>query len=119
LAEEHSLSLIPYYGLARGFLTGKYRSPEAGVDDGASPRAQAAAAFATPQGLKIIDLLEEIGAAHGVSIATTALGWLRAQPTVVAPLASASRVGQVADLPAAGTLELSTDELAALGRISA
>jgi aryl-alcohol dehydrogenase (NADP+) len=74
--------------------------------------------YATPQGLAIIDALESIGRAHGASIAATALAWLRAQPTVVAPIASASRVDQVADLVAAGTLELTASELEELDRLS-
>ena len=73
---------------------------------------------ATPAGLAVIDALEEIGNAHGASIATTALAWLRAQPTVVAPLASASRPEQVADLVASMPLELSADELARLADVS-
>ena len=57
-------------------------------------------------------------ARHGVSIAATALGWLRAQPTVAAPIASASRVGQVADLLDGARVELTADELAELDRVS-
>lgn len=74
--------------------------------------------YATPQGLAIIDALESIGQAHGASIAATALAWLRAQPTVAAPIASASRVDQVADLITAGSLDLTAEELAELDRVS-
>jgi len=116
IAAEHGISLLPYYGLAAGFLTGKYRSTEPPAD--ASPRAAGAATYATPQGLAIVDELERIGAAHGASIAATALAWLRVQPMVAAPIASASRVDQVPDLLASATLELTADELAALDRIS-
>jgi aryl-alcohol dehydrogenase-like predicted oxidoreductase len=117
LATEFDLSLVPYYGLASGFLTGKYRSADAA--DQSSPRAGGAAEYATPQGLRIIDTLEEVGAAHGASIAATALAWLRAQPTVAAPIASASRVEQVADLLTSARLELTPEEVAALERVSA
>ncbi|WP_022880340.1 aldo/keto reductase [Microbacterium sp. B19] len=116
VAEEFGLSLVPYYALASGFLTGKYRTTDAAGD---SPRAGGAAKLATPAGLAVIDTLEEIGNAHGASIATTALAWLRAQPTVVAPIASASRPEQVADLVASMSLELSGDELARLDEVSA
>jgi len=116
VAEEFGLSLVPYYALASGFLTGKYRTTDAAGD---SPRAGGAAKLATPAGLSVIDALEEIGNAHGASIATTALAWLRAQPTVVAPIASASRPEQVADLVASMSLELSGDELARLDEVSA
>lgn len=117
LAELENLSLVPYFALASGFLTGKYRSTDAAGHG--SPRAEGAAAYATPQGLKIIDALERIGAAHEVSIASTALAWLRAQPTVAAPIASASRVEQVQDLLDGGRIELTTEEVAELSRVSA
>ena len=117
VAEEFGLSLVPYYGLASGFLTGKYRSTDAAGQS--SPRAGGASKYATPQGLAIIDALEQIGRAHDISIAATALSWLRAQPTVVAPIASASRVDQVADLLTSARLDLSPEELAALDAVSA
>ncbi|MEX0153167.1 aldo/keto reductase [Microbacterium sp. LMI1-1-1.1] len=111
VAEEFGLSLVPYYALASGFLTGKYRTPDAA---GSSPRAGTAAKLATPAGLALIDALEEVGAAHDASIASTALAWLRRQPTVAAPIASASKPEQVADLLASARLELSDDEVARL-----
>ena len=117
LAEEHDLAIIPYYALASGFLTGKYRSTDTAGQS--SPPAKGAAKYATPQGLAVIDALERIGDAHGVSIAATALGWLRAQPAVVAPIASASRVEQVQDLLDGARLQLTVDEIAELDRISA
>lgn len=115
VAEQHGMSLVPYSALASGFLTGKYRSSDATGD---SPRATGAAKLATPAGLALIDALEEIGEAHGASIATTALAWLRAQATVVAPIASASRVEQVPDLLASASLELSADEIDRLSAAS-
>ncbi|MFF0909326.1 aldo/keto reductase [Microbacterium enclense] len=116
IAEEFGLSLVPYYALASGFLTGKYRTPDAA---GSSPRAGTAAKLATPAGLALIDALEEVGAAHDASIASTALAWLRRQPTVAAPIASASKPEQVADLLASARLELSDDEVARLSAASA
>ncbi|MBD8479248.1 aldo/keto reductase [Microbacterium sp. CFBP 8794] len=115
VAEQYGMSLVPYFALASGFLTGKYRTADATGD---SPRAEGAAKLATPAGLALIDALEEVGDAHGASIATTALAWLRAQPAVAAPIASASKVEQVADLLASARLELSADELAHLSRAS-
>lgn len=117
VAEEFSLSLVPYYALASGFLTGKYRSLDASGQG--SPRAEGAAKYATTQGLEIIDALEGIGRAHDVSIAAAALAWLRAQPTVAAPIASASRLGQVADLLDGARTDLTADEVATLNRVSA
>ncbi len=116
VAAEFGLGLVPYFSLAKGFLTGKYRSTDAA--DQASPRAAAAAKYATPQGLQIIEVLERIGDSHGVSIAATALAWLRVRPTVVAPIASASRVDQVADLLAGATTDLTADEVADLDAVS-
>jgi len=117
-AEELGLSLIPYFALAKGFLAGKYRSETLPTEGGASPRAAAAVKYATPQGLQIIDTLERVGRAHEVSIAATALAWLRAKPTVAAPIASASRPEQVADLLAGATTELTADEVAELDAVS-
>jgi aryl-alcohol dehydrogenase-like predicted oxidoreductase len=116
VAEEFGLGLVPYYSLASGFLTGKYRSTETAGQS--SPRAEGAAKYATPAGLKVIDALEEIGSAHGASVAATSLAWLRAQPTVVAPIASARTVEQVPDLLAGARLELSADEVQTLNRVS-
>lgn len=115
LAQEYDISLVPYYALASGFLTGKYRSADTAGD---SPRAQGAARYATPQGLRIIDTLEEIGKDHKASIATTALAWLRERPAVVAPIASASRSAQVHDLLASAIVELTADEVHRLDEVS-
>ncbi|MBO9578792.1 MAG: aldo/keto reductase [Microbacteriaceae bacterium] len=115
IAEEHGIGLLPYYALASGFLAGKYRER---VEAGASPRAAGASKYATPQGLAIVDELERIGNAHGASVAATALAWLRAQPTVAAPIASASRAEQVADLVASATLSLTVEDLAVLDKVS-
>ena len=116
VAEEFGLSLIPYYALASGFLTGKYRSLDGAGHS--SPRAGGASKYATPQGLEIIDALQGIGRSHDASIAATALAWLRQQPTVVAPIASASRLDQVADLLQGARIELTRDELDELNRVS-
>jgi len=117
VAEEFGLGLVPYYSLASGFLTGKYRSAD--TDGQTSPRASGAAKYATEAGLRIIDTLEQIGDAHGASIAATSLAWLRAQPTVAAPIASARTVEQVPDLLAGARLELTPDEIETLDRVSA
>jgi aryl-alcohol dehydrogenase-like predicted oxidoreductase len=116
VAEELGLGVVPYYSLASGFLTGKYRSTD--IDGQSSPRAQGAAKYATEAGLRILDTLEEIGDGHGSSITATSLAWLRAQPTVVAPIASARTVEQVPDLLAGARLELSADEVDRLNSVS-
>lgn len=116
VAAEFGLGVVPYFSLAKGFLTGKYRSTDA--EGAASPRAAGAAKYATPQGLQIIEVMERIGAAHGVSTAAIALAWLRAKPTVVAPIASASKLEQVPDLLAGATTDLTADEVAELDDVS-
>ena len=116
VAEELGLGLVPYFSLAKGFWPGKDRPTEA--EGEASPRAAAAAQYATPQGLQILEVLERIGAAHDVSIAATALAWLRAKPTVIAPIASASKLSQVPDLLDGGRVDLTADEVAELDAVS-
>ncbi|RZI93431.1 MAG: aldo/keto reductase [Microbacterium sp.] len=115
-AREFGLGVVPYFSLAKGFLTGKYRSTD--VEGHDSPRAKGASTYATPQGLLILDTLERISKAHGVSMASVALAWLRAKPGIVAPIASASRVAQVPDLLDGARLELSHDDVADLDSVS-
>ncbi len=117
VAQEFDLGLVPYWGLAKGFLTGKYRSAD--ISGQSSPRAGAAVEYATPEGLGVIDALEEIATSHDVSIAAVALAWLRQQPTVVAPIASASKIEQLPDLLASASVELSPGEIASLNTASA
>lgn len=107
-AVDAGLTVVPYYSLASGFLTGKYRS----VDDRASTaRSGRAASYATPENLRAVDALMAIAEQRGVEPATVALAWLRAQPGVVAPIASASTASQVDSLLASGRLELDGSEL--------
>ncbi|MEW1819295.1 aldo/keto reductase [Arthrobacter sp. NPDC080031] len=110
LAEQAKLSVIPYYSLARGFLTGKYRGGAA-VD---SPRAGAARAYLDERGERVVAVLESIGQQHGVAPATIALAWLAAQPSVAAPIASARSKEQLKDLVAHFALRLSPVELSLL-----
>ncbi|MFI6884417.1 aldo/keto reductase [Streptosporangium canum] len=105
------LTSTPYFGLARGFLTGKYR-PGVEVD---SPRAgQASAYLKTERGPRVLETLDKVAAAHDVAPAAVALAWLAAQPTVAAPIASARDVEQLRPLLAVAGLTLSEDELAML-----
>lgn len=111
---KHGMASLPYYGLARGFLTGKYR-PGATVD---SPRAEGASAYLDDRGLRVLAVLDEIAGAHGVSVASVSLAWLVAQPTITAAIASARNLEQLQDLLAVGSLALDADELDALTRAS-
>ncbi len=116
LAQRHGIGLIPYFGLAKGFLSGKYRTAE--LQEGASPRAAAALKYVTPQGLEILAVLDEVAAAHDSTPAAVALAWLRTRPAVAAPLASASRLDQVPELLEAGRLAPAPEEAEALTRVS-
>ena len=115
LAERFDLGVLPYFALAAGFLTGKYRS-EADLE-GAS-RGKMAGRYLSAEGLAVVDELDRIASAHDRSIATVAVAWLLAQPTVVAPIASARTGEQVPDLLAGARLELSDDEVQRLDRVS-
>jgi aryl-alcohol dehydrogenase-like predicted oxidoreductase len=116
LVERAGLVTLPYFALAKGFLTGKYRSKD---ELGDSPRAARAASYLDARGERVLAALDRIAAAHGVSVATVALAWLRAQPTVVAPIASARTPEQLTDLIASVSLDLTPAEMAALSRESA
>jgi aryl-alcohol dehydrogenase-like predicted oxidoreductase len=108
------IAAVPYYALASGFLTGKYRPGEGAGD---SPRAQGATALLDDRGLAVLAALDEIAAAHMTTQSAVALAWLLAQPTVVAPIASARNVEQLGELLAFTQLELSAGELDALDRL--
>jgi len=113
LITELGIVELPYFSLARGFLTGKYR-PGASVD---SPRAgQTATYLDDPRNVTLLAALDEIAAAHAASVTAVSLAWLRAQPVVGAPIASASRLDQVA--PLLEVVELSADEVARLSAIT-
>ncbi|MET8460130.1 aldo/keto reductase [Streptomyces parvulus] len=116
LAERSGLAAVPYYALAAGFLTGKYR-PGTSVD---SPRAGGAGKhLETERGRRVLAALDEIAETHSAPVATVALAWLAAQPTVAAPIASARTVEQLPALLGVAELSLTDDEIAALTRASA
>ncbi len=116
VCERHGLASIPYFGLARGFLTGKYRRDGPEVD---SPRASGVrGAYFNERGFAVLDALEEIAAVHDTAVAAVALAWLLAQPTVLAPIASATSTAQLAELVACVDLQLTADELARLDAVS-
>src|SRR3954462_9607352 len=99
VAEAWDLAVLPYYGLAKGFLTGKYRP---GGTDVESARAESARAYLDAGGEAVLEALDEVAAAHGATVAAVPLAWLRAQPRVVAPIASARTTEQLEQiLPAA------------------
>lgn len=116
VAADENLAVVPYYGLASGFLTGKYRTTE---DLSKSPRGGGAGTYLNEGGLEVVDALDRIARARGAEIATVALAWLRGRPQVVAPIASASKASQLPALLASATFDLTAEEVAALDAASA
>jgi aryl-alcohol dehydrogenase-like predicted oxidoreductase len=109
---EHELATVPYYGLAMGFLTGKYRPGGEAVQ---SVRARGAAAYLDqPYAVAVLDALDAVAESHDTTVAAVALAWLAAQPHVASPIASARTVEQLEDLLPVNTLQLSADEVARL-----
>ena len=106
---------MPYCALARGFLTGKYR-PGVEVD---SPRAGAAAKYLEDErAVAVLAALDRISAARQTTVAAVALAWLRAQPAVAAPIASARNPQQLAEILPGATLDLTDAELSELSNVS-
>jgi aryl-alcohol dehydrogenase-like predicted oxidoreductase len=111
---ELGISNIPFFGIARGFLTGKYRP---GVTDVDSKRAAGAREYATDKNYAVLTAMDEIAKAHNAPLGAIALGWLRAQPTVSAPIASARTVPQLEEI--IQVVELSSAEVEKLSALSA
>ncbi|MGI8392227.1 aldo/keto reductase [Leucobacter sp. W1038] len=118
VAEREGLGVFPYYSLAHGFLAGKYRDVTDADAPGASPRAEESVAYLNDRGRAVLAALDEVAAAHGVEVATVALAWLRQQPTVAAPIASARNTAQLPALLASLDLELTHAEVDQLSAAS-
>jgi aryl-alcohol dehydrogenase-like predicted oxidoreductase len=116
LCVAENIGVIPYYGIASGYLTGKYRSE---ADLGKSPRGGRAAGYLKGRGPAILEVMDSIAAETGASLAAIALAWLAAQPAIVAPIASATSLDQLSELMASLTLRLSDDQMARLDEASA
>jgi aryl-alcohol dehydrogenase-like predicted oxidoreductase len=108
------ISNIPFYGIARGFLTGKYRP---GVTEVDSKRAAGAREYATDKNYSVLTVMDEVAKNHNVSLSAVALAWLRAQPSVCVPIASARTVEQVEEI--VQVVGLSGEEVEKLNAISA
>lgn len=113
---ENEVGVIPYYGLASGFLTGKYRS-EADLDK--SPRGRGVKRMMDERGMRILAALDQVSGARGASPAQVALAWVMAQPGLTGPIASATSVGQLEELMGSARLALSAEDLSALDAASA
>jgi aryl-alcohol dehydrogenase-like predicted oxidoreductase len=115
LCVAQGIAVVPYYGLASGFLTGKYRTP---ADLAGRARGGAAEKYMNPFGLGVLAALDTLAAEVGATPAQVALAWLAAQPAVAAPIASATSAAQVEELLGAMRLKLTAEQLAVLDRAS-
>ncbi|WP_372790452.1 aldo/keto reductase [Paraconexibacter sp.] len=120
ICAEHDIAVVPFYGLAMGFLTGKYARDSVPADMG-TPRAKGVMKVYGGQerSWQVLEALRGVAAAHGATPASVALAWLRRQDTVVAPIASARSVQQLEDFLGMTDLELAPGDLAALDTASA
>ena len=115
-ARTHGLAVLPFYGLANGFLSGKYRSRE---DLDKSPRGLRNIAYLEGKGPRVLDALDAVAAETGAALATVALAWTMAQPGIAGVLASATSLDQLGELTAAMHLKLTPGQLDRLSAASA
>jgi aryl-alcohol dehydrogenase-like predicted oxidoreductase len=108
LCITHNIGVVPYYGLASGFLTGKYRSE---ADLGKSVRGGRMSALLQGKGGAVLAAMDEVSAETGASLARIALAWLAAQEGVTAPIASATSIEQLDDLAGSWDLALTSEQL--------
>ncbi|WP_293884565.1 aldo/keto reductase [Sphingobacterium sp. UBA1498] len=115
LVEKYGLSVFPYWSLAAGFLTGKYRT-EADFDN--TTRGGGIKKYFDNKGKAVLKALDSIAEKHGVQQATVALAWLLAKPLITAPIVSATSATQLETLFAAPTLKLDTEDIQLLNEVS-
>jgi aryl-alcohol dehydrogenase-like predicted oxidoreductase len=111
LAAKENIGVVPYFALARGFLTGKYRTA---ADAGKSARGEQNVKFLEGKGAAVLEAMDKVAVETGAPLAAIAIAWLAAQPTVTAPIASATSVAQLDELFDALDVKLSADQIATL-----
>lgn len=116
LCAREGIGVFPYYGLASGFLTGKYRSE---ADYSKSVRGGGMKRYLNEKGLKVLAALDAVSAKSGASLAQISLAWVMARPSIAAPIASATGVAQLEELMGAARLKLDAEALSALDAASA
>lgn len=116
VALRHGLAVFPFYSLANGFLTGKYRSKE---DLTKSVRGLRNVEYLEGRGMRVLAALDEVAAETGAALATVTLAWTMAQPAIAAPIASATSLAQLAEIVAALQLRLSAQQIERLDQASA
>lgn len=115
IVAKHNLTVFPYFALAAGFLTGKYRSE---ADFNKSQRGQGAAKYLNDQGLRILNALDQVAEKHNTVPASVALAWLAAQPHIGGPIASATSVEQLKQILSSTSLQLESTDLELLDSVS-
>ncbi len=115
VVKKYELGVIPYFSLAAGFLTGKYRR---GSDATNAARGSMVKKYFNDQGFAVVDALSEVAGKHRATPAQVALAWLLAQPGVTAPIASATSDKHLDDLVAAANLQLDDASLRLLSNVS-
>ena len=115
VAKDEDLAVFPYFSLASGFLTGKYRTMD---DLKGKQREGMVKDFFTQEGLDVVAAMDGIAKAHGVELATVALAWLNHRPGIAAPIASARTPEQLPALLAAAHLKLSDQDMQTLDQVS-
>ena len=115
-ALANGLGIVPFYGLANGFLTGKYRTRE---DLGKSTRGDRVEAYLDGRGMRVLEALDAVHSETGAPLAAIAIAWTNAQPGITATLASATSVEQLDQLTAAMNLTLTREQIARLDEASA
>jgi aryl-alcohol dehydrogenase-like predicted oxidoreductase len=114
---KEGLGVIPYWSLASGFLTGKYRSE---ADLGKSVRGpRGVKKYLNDKGFAVLKAVDEAAKKHNTSNTTVALAWLLQRKPITAPIVSATNLGQLKDLLAAPSLKLDADSVAAIDKASA
>lgn len=116
VCQKNGVGVIPYYSLASGFLSGKYRSE---ADLSQSPRGQTVKKYLNPRGSRILDALDQVAQQHDATPTQVAIAWLIARPSITAPIASATKLKQLDDLLQAVNLKLDASSIALLNQASA
>jgi aryl-alcohol dehydrogenase-like predicted oxidoreductase len=116
VAVRNGLAVFPFYSLANGFLTGKYRSQD---DLTKSVRGMRNVEYLEGRGMRVLQVLDEVAAETGAALATVTLAWTMVQPAITAPIASATSMEQLGELLAALQLQLTPDQIARLDAASA
>lgn len=116
IIKEKNLGVLPYYSLASGFLTGKYRSEQ---DFNKSARGTGISKYMTDRGFRILRALDEIANQHRVTPATISLAWLMARPGITSPIASATTINQLNELVNATEISLDASSIELLDQASA